>query len=184
MEEFEEGRSSQGLIDVVPLNITTSVHSNIPKAIMTMGVYGRLNMTWTYRVESDVSANSAMDQCGIFPVAFRSEVSDDNSFPSGEMVVSPTTTFSEALLSCSPPGVRFLHVDNETSDCECLTKEEAIGFVAFAVFTAAMIVLMTFPFLHYMKRYWLKVVPSPTGEAILTEIREKRKLHLYTLICL
>ena len=182
MDEFDEGRSNQGLIDVVPLNVTPSVQSNLPKAIMAMGVYGRVNMTLTYRVQSAVPANSAVDQCGIIPVPFRSEVSDDVSFPSGELAVSPTATFSEALVSCFP-GVRqqtepFIHADNEPFDCECLTEEEAIGFIAFAVFTTAIILLTTFPFLHYMKRYWFRVVPSPTGEAVLTEILEKRMLHL------
>ena len=162
------------------LNITPSIQSNISKPMMTMGIYGFVNMTLTYRVESDVLVNSEVDKCEIIPVALRAGVSDDVSIPSRELAPSPTVSFSEALVNCSPsvrPTQPDVQVDNETSDCECLTEEEAICYVAFAVFTTALILLMTLSLLHYTKKYWFKLVPSPTGEAILAEILEKRMLY-------
>ena len=177
VEEFDEQRNENGLIDVIPLNLTPAIQGDTTKPKVTIGIYGLVNMTVTYRIERDIPVNPAVDKCTIIPRRVSgSRESEEVSIQEKDPLSTLTVSFSRVSPTCSA-GVRLteqiLPLANETADCDCLTNEEATVYVAIAVSTTSLIMLMSFPLMYYMRRYWFTADLTPTGESILALILEK-----------
>ena len=158
VEEIDNKRSEKGLIDILTLNFTAAIRSQLPKRLHVTGVdglthvtglHGLVNMTWRYRLKFGIVNSTSEDGCVIISLPhgyMKSEYTQYHEVEAEELTPFPAVKIGDNS-SVSTPSNALPHSPAPPRR-QCLSRKEAIKLVVYSIFMTSMI-LCTFVSLTY-----------------------------------
>lgn len=174
-KDIEHGRNGKALIDKILLNVTSAIRREFTEPLRVTGVYGVVNVTLSYRVQLQFATSGAPEGCKNFPLLFEANEFGYASYSLPANIESPSGT-------CAPNEI--LNTD-ETTNCDCISNEEASEVVVCAVFLTCLSLSIVFTATYSPLKIMLSNRVPTVRQSILEKFIEEGTVYIieskYTL---